>query len=70
MNYLDLEYAKRQYLAVLYELIISDIQNNVKHGLIVRQLIKNGVNLKAENLYQYVPHWCERHARTHKNDTN
>lgn len=55
MNYLDLKYAERLYLVILYETIITDIQNNTRHGRIVRQLVKDGSSLeKAENLYLYV----------------
>jgi hypothetical protein len=55
MNYLDLKYAERLYLVILYETIITDMQNNTRHGRIVRQLVKEGTSLeKAENLYLYV----------------
>jgi hypothetical protein len=55
MNYLDPKYAERLYLVILYETIITDMQNNTRHGRIVRQLVKEGTSLeKAENLYLYV----------------
>ena len=55
MNYLDLKYAERLYLVILYETIITDMQNNTRHGRIVRQLVKEGTSLeKAENLYLYI----------------
>lgn len=55
MNYINLKYAEKLYLVILYETIIEDIQNNIRHGRIVRQLVKDGSSLeKAENLYLYV----------------
>lgn len=54
-GYVDIGFARKEFLAIYYTSILEEIGVGLSHGTIVRRLIREGEKLdSAEKLYNYI----------------